>query len=50
MFGGAVFHLAENDDSVVVGLVAVVQDEVLARGVVPDVVDCGIRSAWLALQ
>ena len=47
---GVTVEAAEDDDAGEVGLVAVVEDEVVAGGVVAEVADVGVRALGLALQ
>ena len=49
-FRGVAFQVTQDDDPVVLGLVAVVEDEVVAGGVVADVAHVGICSGRLSLQ
>ena len=48
--GGVAVQSAEDDDAGEVGLVAVVEDEVVPGGVVAQVADVGVRALGLALQ
>ena len=47
---GVAVEAAEDDDAGEVGLVAVVEDEVVAGGVVAQVADVGVRAVGLAVQ